>query len=302
MTEGKVFDRIRGALYGVAVGDALGGPLEFMSADAIEKQHGRVTEMIGGGWLHLDPGEVTDDTQMTMAVARGIAKNPKNPIPHIGKNFIDWYESAPKDIGGTCAEAITKAMHSGAKTARDWERVGARVALILCGANAGNGALIRTIYPAVYYADPVKRENMVKAIGRMTHDNVMSDDICVDYADSVYAAIFSVNPQLSINKRHYKQGASPSGYVVDTWSNVIEAVLETQSFEEAVVEAVNRGGDADTIGAITGGLAGAYYGYKAIPKRWIKSLDAKLRSELDRLAVRAYEANEDYWKEEMKNV
>ena len=297
MTEGKVFDRIRGALYGVAVGDALGGPLEFMSADAIQKQHGRVTEMIGGGWLYLEPGEVTDDTQMTMAVARGIAKNPENPIPNIGRNFIDWYESGPKDVGGCCATAITKAMQIGAKTARDWERVGARVALIRCGANAGNGALMRTIYPAVYYADPVKRENMVKAIGRMTHDNVMSDDICTDYSDAVYAAIFSVRPQISINKRHYKADAAPSGYVVDTWSNVIEAVLETETFEEAVVEAVNRGGDADTIGAITGGLAGAYYGFSNIPERWIAHLDEDLKKELDKLAELAYEANAAYWKE-----
>lgn len=68
----KQLDRIRGALYGVAVGDALGGPLEFMSDQQIRDAYGRVTDMIGGGWLNLKPGEVTDDTQMTLCVARGI--------------------------------------------------------------------------------------------------------------------------------------------------------------------------------------------------------------------------------------
>ena len=68
----KQLDRIRGALYGVAVGDALGGPLEFMSDRQICDAYGRVTDMIGGGWLNLKPGEVTDDTQMTLCVARGI--------------------------------------------------------------------------------------------------------------------------------------------------------------------------------------------------------------------------------------
>ena len=84
----KIFDRIKGALVGVAIGDALGGPIEFMSAREIKEKHGRVTEMIGGGWLSLKPGEITDDTQMTMCVARGIAENPRDPFPAIGKNFI----------------------------------------------------------------------------------------------------------------------------------------------------------------------------------------------------------------------
>ena len=73
-------DRIAGALYGVAVGDALGGPLEFMSAEEIHRQHGWVTTMLGGGWLDLQPGETTDDTAMTLAVAEGIIEHPEAPI------------------------------------------------------------------------------------------------------------------------------------------------------------------------------------------------------------------------------
>lgn len=71
---------IRGAMFGVAVGDALGAPLEFMSAKSIKQQHGTVRDMIGGGWLNVLPGEVTDDTQMTLAVAHGIAVRPAAPL------------------------------------------------------------------------------------------------------------------------------------------------------------------------------------------------------------------------------
>ena len=259
MKNNLTLNRIRGALYGVAVGEALGGPLEFMSAEAIKQQHGRVKEMIGGGWLHLEPGEVTDDTQMTMAVARGIVRDPQDPIPHIGQNFVEWYESAPKDIGGTCAHAIEVAMLCGAHTAEEWIRVGERTGAAFGGKNGGNGALMRTIYPAVYYADQKQRHHMTDLIGGMTHYNAESIAICRDYADAVNEAIRGENPTSEVFREMYKPGAAPSGYVVDSWSNAIEAFTQTQTFEDAVVEAVNRGGDADTIGAIAGGLAGAYY-------------------------------------------
>jgi len=99
-------DLIRGALYGVAIGDALGAPLEFMSRDAIKAKYGTVTEMQTGGWLNVEKGEVTDDTQMALAVAQGIVESPENPVPAIGKRFIVWAESKPKDIGGICAASI----------------------------------------------------------------------------------------------------------------------------------------------------------------------------------------------------
>ncbi len=114
-------DKIAGALYGVAVGDALGGPLEFMTAEQIAQRHGLVTEMIGGGWLSLRPGETTDDTAMTMAVAEGIMEAPESPIPSIGARFIRWANSGPKDIGGTCRASIGHAAFlAGKKQSEDY--------------------------------------------------------------------------------------------------------------------------------------------------------------------------------------
>ena len=77
-----------------------------MTAEQIAPRHGLVAEMIGGGWLSLRPGETTDDTAMTMAVAEGIMEATGSPIPSIRARFIRWANSGPKDIGGTCHASI----------------------------------------------------------------------------------------------------------------------------------------------------------------------------------------------------
>ena len=103
------FDRIKGALYGVAVGDALGGPLEFMSREAVRKAYpAGLREMVGGGWLHLLPGETTDDTAMTLCVAEGILEaESRTALRHanddelaaaIGSRFIRWLDGNPPGV------------------------------------------------------------------------------------------------------------------------------------------------------------------------------------------------------------
>lgn len=278
----KIQDRIRGALYGVAIGDAMGGPLEFLDANEIKMRYGQVREMIGGGWLNLKPGEVTDDTQMTLCVAEGILENPSDPVQTIGRQFIEWYDRNPKDIGSTCALAIRKVKLLSSTKKAAWAAVSRETEREQHGMNGGNGALMRTIYPAVFYHDPKTRKRYVKAIAEMTHRNDESTDICVQYCDFVHMAVFGDYPDRD-RLKHYKENARPTGYVVDTWCNVIDALTETQSFADAIISAINRGGDADTIGAITGGLAGACYGFSAIPKRWIECLDKQLTEELDAL-------------------
>lgn len=289
----KIQDRIRGALYGVAIGDAMGGPLEFLDANEIKMRYGQVREMIGGGWLSLKPGEVTDDTQMTLCVAEGILENPSDPVQTIGRQFIEWYDRNPKDIGSTCALAIRKVKLLSSTKKAAWAAVSRETEQEQHGMNGGNGALMRTIYPAVFYHDPKTRKRYVKAIAEMTHRNDESTDICVQYCDFVHMAVFGDYPDRD-RLKHYKENARPTGYVVDTWCNVIDALTETQSFEEAIINAVNRGGDADTIGAITGGLAGACYGYAAIPKRWIKCLDKQLTEKLDDLTRAAIRETDRY--------
>ncbi len=287
-----ILDRYLGTLLGVAVGDALGAPLEFMSqAEILSQHHGKVTEMIGGGWLHVKPGEVTDDTQMTLAVAEGIAQGKDDPerYLYIGDNFLKWYAQQPKDVGNTCASVLGRAITGKFRSQPDWERVAKALWEETHGATAGNGALMRTAYPAIYCPDPQGATQMAIAIGRMTHYHPDSDATLKQYVQAIN--IIANHPDLGTEEarqvgtsgqaalaalRAKTKGsveAAPSGWSVDSLLCAYAAIGSTTSFEGALVEAVNLGGDADTIGAITGGLAGAIYGASAIPRRWVEALD-----------------------------
>ena len=307
-------NRIAGALYGVAIGDALGAPLEFMSQEQIANKHGRVTEMIGGGWLDVEPGEITDDTQMTLAVAEGIVKDPDNPIPAIGENFILWMLSNPKDIGGTCRTSIhNAAMKVGEKYtlikhhARLDEDKWIEASKYTCetngGRSGGNGALMRTVYPGLYYEGQLEAVDTAASIAQMTHWDEKSTEACILYTGMIHLITGSNNDDgawLHVNRTlkgsEYKleprKDTKPTGYVVDSFKCVLHSLAITETFEDAIIEAANLGGDADTIAAITGGLAGVIYGYKGIPERWIQALDPKTRAQLDRLVDAAVKNRE----------
>lgn len=318
-------DKIRGVLYGVAVGDALGAPVEFMSAERIKAEHGRVTEMLGGGWLNVSPGEVTDDTQMTLCVARGIMKNPKAPVEDIGVNFIDWVCGGPKDIGGTCALSISKAQHIGRESGHlyrpsysDWMQASNEADKALGGRSAGNGSLMRTAYVPCYYYDENEIMERSIAISTMTHYSEEAAEACALYSRVIGRMLNKMTPSArydvftrEILHSEYKAALlpgfepNPTGYVKDSFLAAIWSIKQASwlntDFQKAVETAVNLGGDADTIGAITGGLAGALCGYKRIPKSWVEKLDEGLRKELDGLAYAAEEAREQA-KRELDNT
>ena len=291
-------DRIRGALFGVAVGDALGAPVEFMSADDIARKHGRVTTMLGGGWLNVEPGEVTDDTQMSLCVAEGIVAMPLAPVEEVGLRFIDWYNTKPKDIGRTCQSSIRNAMNNSKKSGKPadksaWFAAARSTDNSLGGLSAGNGALMRTVYTGLYYGE--RHEAATVDIAKMTHWNEESNAACVLYSNLIAqfteGAGINATSDLLKNTRYSGdiQNHAPTGYVVDSMCCALDSLLRTNSFEDAVVAAVNLGGDADTIGAITGGLAGALYGYEAIPGKWLETLEVDVVEKLMRLADVAYQ-------------
>ena len=317
-------DKIRGVLYGVAVGDALGAPVEFMSAEKINAEYGRVTEMLGGGWLNVSPGEVTDDTEMTLCVARGIKKNPKEPVSDIGANFIDWVCGGPKDIGTTCALSISKAKirtedgHLCNPSYEDWMRASNEADKALGGRSAGNGSLMRTAYVPCYYANENEIVEKAIDISAMTHYSEEASEACTFYCRTISRMlnrkthvarldVFRYEVRNSAYKIAFDAGfkPNPTGYVKDSllaslWS-IQQGTRLCTDFRAAVEAAVNLGGDADTIGAITGGLAGALCGFNHIPKSWVEKLDRGLRKELDDLAYAA-EAAREKAKRELDNV
>lgn len=299
-------NRIAGALYGVAIGDALGAPLEFMSSEEISKKHGRVTEMIGGGWLNVAPGEITDDTQMTLAVAEGIIANPDDSIQEIGSRFIEWAKSGPKDIGGTCSMSIHGAAarsHHGAPDEEKWFEASKYTSEVNGGRSGGNGALMRTVYPGLYYEGLLMAVETAGAIAQMTHWDKKSNEACYLYTEMIHSIIEVNNDDGAwwhadriLKGSEYKlqpsKGVGPTGYVVDSFKCALHSLAVTKTFEDAIIEAANLGGDADTIAAITGGLAGAIYGYNNVPQRWIQTLDPETRAQIDRLVDAAVKNRE----------
>lgn len=306
----KIRDRVAGAMYGVAVGDALGGPLEFMTAEEIKEKYGVVKDMLGGGWLNLEPGETTDDTAMTLAVAEGIMaagenyKQSREVITNIGQNFLDWYDTQPKDVGGTCAAVINHVKSSGHNTPETWMNGSIQFDRTSGGRSGGNGALMRTVPVGLVYnwTDDGMHEGyqtvgecgfnaMATTIARMTHWDGDAAKLVCDYSRMISRAArydFTVVEYIDFSEKYKQTNITPSGYSFESMAAAIWA-CETTNFEHSLIRAVNLGGDADTIGAITGGMAGVCYGYSEIHARWIKALPGDIKTRIDRFVDWAVE-------------
>lgn len=170
-----MLDKIKGALFGFAIGDALGGTTEFMSKEEIAKDYGVVKEIVGGGVWNLKKGETTDDTAMTVAVARGILKSPQNPIQAIGEEFLKWYASRPKDIGIIIQNVL--GTYNG-----DWFETAQKVHFEnLNEKSAGNGSLMRCLPVALCYQTLLEVEEVTRKQSKMTHFDMLADDACTIY-------------------------------------------------------------------------------------------------------------------------
>ena len=170
------------------------------------------------------------------------------------------------------------------------------------GMSAGNGSLMRCLPVALYYDDADKMLEVTASQSMLTHYDRKASDACQFYNLLVYEYL-NDKPKIPTIKEYiekypdYKQvfrlskkELKPSGYVVDTLICALWCFINTSSFEDAVCEAANLGGDADTIGAITGGMAGVYYGYDAIPDRWKEKI--LIKEQLTYIAKRIIKDNQ----------
>lgn len=281
---GRIVDRARAALLGVAVGDALGATTEFMTPDEIRGRFGVLREIVGGGWLTLSPGQVTDDTEMTLCVARGIVGSGGWDLGPIADRFAHWLSRNPADVGTTCRRGIEEYREKGRLEAPPDER------------GAGNGAAMRVAPVALYtLGDEELLSRLAIEQARITHHHPLSDAACVAVGKMIQRGLLGAPlPDLraaaeDLAARHPEfrldeYDGESSGYVVDTLRTVLDAFFSTDTFEDCIVKTVNRGGDADTTGSIAGAIAGARYGIDGIPQRWLEALDPNLRGELSVLA------------------
>lgn len=286
-------DRSRGALLGLALGDTLGVPLEFSQRDLRT-----VSGIEGGGPFKLKPGHWTDDTSMTSCLAYSlITRRGFNPA-HQLKCYTYWYRYgafSPTgecfDIGNATRAALERFLQTGEAYA------GSDAA-----SSAGNGSLMRLAPVPVFYLDSF--EDAVHYSGlssQTTHRAVEAVDACRYYGALIHGALNGVSKERlldglyspvagyweahpltatieAVAKGSYKTKSrnqiSSSGYVVHTLEAALWAFHHNDSFRDGVLAAVNLADDSDTVGAVYGQLAGAYYGETALPMEWLLRMHA----------------------------
>jgi len=272
----RLRDRAVAAYLGLAIGDALGATVEFMTPREIRDQYGVHHNLLGGGWLRLPRGRVTDDTEMSLALGRAILDQGGLDAQAVAEAFSDWMRGKPVDIGHTVRRGISLYRRTGVTEVPEHEY------------DAGNGACMRCLPIALYTlgAEPeaIDRANRLQA--HVTHHNALSDLGTLSVIRMTQTALLGgsledlrllaealveAEPRFAFDGERRQD--NPGGYIVETLRAVFQALFATDSFESALIDVVNRGGDADTTGAILGMIAGALYGFDALPRRWLKALD-----------------------------
>jgi ADP-ribosyl-[dinitrogen reductase] hydrolase len=293
-------ERYVGTLLGLACGDALGGPLEFLNREKIAAQFPTgVTEFIGGGWLKLDPGEVTDDTQQALILAESLTADGLD-LDRLAAGLVAWFRGDPKDIGNTTRIALEALAAGTAPLAAGAAALAARGERD----SAANGAVMRCAPVAMRFRrDPARLVRASLDSARVTHAEARASwgTVAVNQAiahllnggaiaDAPAAAVVGV-PNCAVREAvldaagRRRDEVRASGFVLETIGASFWSLLGSGSAREAVEMAVALGDDADSTGAVTGALAGAAYGVSALPTTWTGSVQfrERLESEAARL-------------------
>jgi ADP-ribosyl-[dinitrogen reductase] hydrolase len=277
-----------GAYLGLAVGDALGATVEFMLPREIRAQYGLHDRIRGGGWLRLQPGQVTDDTTMTLALGEAILSQGCINALAIARAFDLWLRGKPIDIGNTVRRGIIHFRTTGLPWVPESPR------------EAGNGACMRAlpIALATLGQGPEVVSEACRIQAWVTHHNLLSDAATECVVRMVQEALWGASPRELLHgpvkallgaypefRFRGRQRDNPSGYIVETLQAVFQALFDNDGFAACLIDVVNRGGDADTTGAILGMIAGSLYGIHAIPWAWLRELDTAVRRRCQQQAV-----------------
>lgn len=269
------------AYLGLAIGDALGATVEFMTPREIVAQYRLHKEICGGGWLKLKPGQVTDDTTMALALGNAMVQTGRVDAHATALAFDAWMRNKPVDIGATVRRGVLHFRQTGQTEVPESEY------------DAGNGAAMRVLPVALAHLRTPEAELRAacRIQAHVTHHNPLSDAATETLACMLRDAVQGASKNELLHRhahplvqrypvfafRAMPQRVNPSGYVVETLQAVFQAFFDTDTFEDCLIDVVNRGGDADTTGAIAGMLAGATYGLAQIPWRWLHALDPVVR-------------------------
>jgi ADP-ribosylglycohydrolase len=225
-----------------------------------------------------------------MAVAEAYAAG--FSLEGVADRFLAWYQAGPKDVGGTTAAALNG--YAQGRDPRSSGRTGER--------SAANGSLMRTMPVALARGDTSERRREAAAVSAITHAEPRCVQACVVYCDLADALVRGIPVAMALAEARETSGLLPAvadvlataphldighldttGYVLGTLGVAVWAISQPRAFEDLLIAVVNRGGDADTTGAVAGGLLGARDGLSAIPSRWLGALTTRAR--LDQLAT-----------------
>lgn len=282
-------DRHRGCFYGLVVGDALGAPREFKERD----KYAEITDMSPVLHFDLSAGSWTDDTSMMLCLAESLTRSGRGPQNRLDQldTYTRWWREGHNSVNGRCFD-----IGGTVKTAlRAYKFKRNEVAITDDEMFQGNGSLMRLApIPMMFWHDEVHAGLESALSSETTHANNVCKDACRLFGIMVARALQGKGKEeiidfkecegeyeyakelLPIIRQKYRvkrrEDVESSSWILHTLDAVLWAFMRTESFEEGLVLVVNLCGDADTNGAIYGMLAGAHYGFSAIPLRWLDGL------------------------------
>jgi ADP-ribosyl-[dinitrogen reductase] hydrolase len=269
-------DRLCGCAVGAAVGDALGMPLEFGPPKPADKL---VRLMVSG---RLPAGSFTDDTEMALALADSLLAHRPLDGDDLAQHFVSWIQRYPPDVGIQTAQVLGRIARG-----ESWQAIEEWMTVEYPN-SAGNGSLMRC-WPAAlaWWNDRPQLVNDSRLQSRLTHPHPECVAGCIFVNSMIAEMVNGASPRTAFEStcksvslpdglyqavmaapQRHREDLPNTGWVRHTLESALWGLLTTGSFEEALVQVVNLGGDADTAGAVTGALAGAAYGIVAIPKNW----------------------------------
>jgi ADP-ribosyl-[dinitrogen reductase] hydrolase len=291
-------DKIKGALVGLACGDAVGTTLEFETRGSFEP----ITDMVGGGPFKLDAGQWTDDTSMALCLAHSLAHQKKfNPADQMNR-YCNWYQYGYMSSNGDCFDignTVSKALRKYIETKTPF-----------CGSvdeySSGNGSIMRLAPIPIFYHG--NYENCIKYAGessRTTHGSAECIDSCRLFSSLIFNAFRAKSKSDIFERNEYQPYCEKvsaianrdflsleytqitgSSYVVESLVSALWCFMNSATFEECILLAANLGNDADTTAAISGQISGAYYGLSGIPEHWRSSIT--MSKEIEALAIELF--------------
>lgn len=285
-------ERYRGSLLGLAVGDALGAPLEGLPPGTFTA----IKDMIGGGFHRLKPGYWTDDTSMMLCLAESlIKKRGFDPVDQL-ERYLRWFREGHLSSTGECFGIGSTTMEA----ILQFEDTHEPYADSTNPHKAGNGSIMRLAPVPLFFAqEPQQAIEHSAQSSRTTHGAATAVSACRYFGALLVGAANGAGKHELLCERYspvsgywkenrlhsevdevasgsFKRKEPPeikgTGYVVQSMEAALWAFYNSDSFEEGCLMAVNLGDDADTTAAVYGQLAGAFYGEGAIPERWLAKL------------------------------